>query len=234
MQAKLLVIFGPNLWLCDGPAVTGAAGFRFPTRMAVIRLRSGDLWIWSPVTVTDAARAELDALGPVRHIIAPNKLHDTFLADWAAAYPEAAVHAAPGLTEDLTGVGFASILGEEPDAAWAEDLDQALVTGNRIAEEAVFHHRESGAALVTDLVQHIPGDWYSGWRRIVARLDRMSGPAPAMPRKFRLAFRRQASTRAAAERILSWRAERLVIAHGPPLQSGAHAVLEEAFGWLAQ
>ena len=227
--------FGPDLWLNDGPIVTGAGGFRFPTRMAVVRLPGdGGLWVWSPVALTSEVRAAVDALGPVRHLIAPNTLHHTFLADWANAYPDARVHAAPGLAADVARTTIDATLGDAPDPAWAGAIEQVVVRGNRITMEVAFFHHPSTTALVTDLVQQLPPDWYQGWRAAVARLDRMTAPVPSVPRKFRLATTDRRAAREAVERILEWPAERLVIAHGAPVQTGGSQVLQQAFGWLVR
>lgn len=225
--------FASELWLFDGPAVTGAAGFRFPTRMAVIRLPGqGGLWVWSPVALTEDIRKAVDALGPVRHLVAPNSLHYTFLAQWAAAYPDARVHAAPGLSQDVAGTAIHATLGDEPDPAWAGILDQVVVRGNRITTEVVFFHRESATVLVTDLVQQIPRDWYRGWRAVVARLDLMTASRPSVPRKFRLATADRSAARIGVRRILEWPTDRLVMAHGAPVPSGGKEALRQAFGWL--
>lgn len=55
--------------------------------MAVIRLSDGRLFIWSPIELTDFLRAEVDTLGRVAHIIAPNSLHHLFLVEWKSTYP---------------------------------------------------------------------------------------------------------------------------------------------------
>jgi len=55
------------------------------------------------------------ALGPVRHLVVPNSLHHTFLATRAAAYPEARVHAEPGLTQHVAGTAIHATLGDELD-----------------------------------------------------------------------------------------------------------------------
>lgn len=227
--------FGSDLWLVDGPAVTGAAGFRFPTRMAVIWL-PGDrgVWVWSPVALTRDIRGAVDALGPVRHLVAPNSLHHMFLAEWAAAYPDARVHAAPGLTEKVSGTEIHATLGDAPDPAWAGIVDQVVVRGNVITTEAVFFHRSSATVLLTDLVQQIPQGWYSGWRAVVARLDLMTAATPSVPRKFRVATTGRAAARPDVGRILEWPAERLVMAHGAPVSSGGRDALRHAFGWLTR
>jgi hypothetical protein len=227
--------FGPDLWLTDGPAVTGAAGFQFPTRMAVVRLPGEHgLWVWSPVALTPGVRVATDNLGPVRHLIAPNSLHHTFLADWVRAYPDAQVHAAPGLTKQTAGTAINSVLGDAPDPAWAGAVDQVVVRGNRITTEVVFFHRSSATTLVTDLVQHIPKGWYRGWRAVVARLDLMAAPAPSVPRKFRVMTTDKVAAREAVERILDWPADRLVMAHGAPVETEGQATLQRAFGWLVR
>lgn len=225
--------FGSDLWLVDGPAVTGAAGFRFPTRMAVIRLpRSAGLWVWSPVALTPDLRAAVDALGAVRHLVAPNSLHHSFLSDWADTYPEAQVHAAPGLTPEAAGVKALSPLTDKAEPDWVGTVDQVIFRGNRITTEVVFFHRRSATVLVTDLVQQIPQGWYRGWRAVVARLDLMTGPVPSVPRKFRMATTDKAAARESLGQILAWPADRLVIAHGPPVPSGGKAALQQAFSWL--
>lgn len=227
----MLVPFGPDIWIADGGEVEGMAGFHFPTRMAVIRLGDGSLMIWSPVAPTAALRAEVAALGRVAHLVAPNSLHHLFLQNWLQTFPEARAHAAPGLAEKRRDIAFASELGDTPLPDWAGEVDQVVMRGNRITEEVVFLHRASGTVLVTDLIQHLPRGWFRGWRALVARLDGMTGPAPTVPRKFRLAFTDLAATRAAVQRILAWPAERLVIAHGAPVPRDAGPVLRAAFGW---
>lgn len=226
--------FGPDIWLSDGPVVTGAAGFMFPTRMSVIRLPGeGGLWIWSPVELTKARRAAIDELGEVRCLIAPNHLHHTFLAEWAAAYPGARVHAAPGLTAETAGAAIHSTLADEADPIWGGVIDQVVVRGNRITTEVVFFHRASSTVLVTDLVQQIPKGWYRGWRAVVARLDLMTASVPSVPRKFRFAMADKPTARHAVRRILDWPADKLIIAHGAPVESGGREVLQAAFDWLA-
>jgi len=223
--------FGPEIWINDGPVVDGMAGFHYPTRMAVIRLSAGDLVIWSPTTLTIPLRQAVEALGPVRHIIAPNSLHHMALPDWHTAFPGALVHAMPGVAEKRPEVRFASDLGDGPHLAWAGEIDQVIVPNN-IADEAVFFHRMSGTVIFTDLLQNLPRTWFSGWRRLVARLDLMTGETPRVPRKFRLALRPRAHVRAQVDRILDWPAQRVLMAHGTPVTDHARLFLRGAFDWL--
>lgn len=224
--------FGEEIWIADGPPVTAIAGFHYPTRMAAIRLPGNALFIWSPVALTTELRAEVEALGQPRYIIAPNSLHHLFVGEWLAAFPEAKLYAAPGVAEKRPDLAITATLSNDPEPHWEAEIDQVLIAGNALAQEVVFFHRPSGTVIFTDLLQQMPSDWYSGWRRFIARLDGMTGPQPAVPRKFRLAFRSRTRARADIARILSWPASRVLMAHGEPVETDAKAYLSKAFGWL--
>ncbi len=198
--------------------------------MAVIRLGSGGLFLWSPVALSDALKAEISALGPVAHLVAPNALHHMALADWAAAFPSARIHAAPGLRQKRPDIAFSTDLGPAAPPDWAGEIEQTLMP-NRIAPEIVFFHRASGTVLFTDLLQQMPRGWYRGWRALVARLDLMCESQPTVPRKFRLATDKRPA-RAALETILHWPAQNIVMAHGTPVAMDALAFLLSAFRWL--
>lgn len=229
----MLQEFGPNIWIADGPPVTAVAGFRYPTRMTIIRLRSGELVIWSPVAVTGDCRMEIEELGTIRHIVAPNSLHDSFLADWQQVCPKALFHAPPGLREKRPDIAFSETIAEGGTlAAFCEELQIVLVPGNRITSEAVLFHRESGTAVFTDLLQKFPKDWFCGWRGLVVRLDLMTQEEPAVPRKFRLAFTHRQAARSTIGRILDWPAEKVVMAQGSPVTRDGQAFLKRAFSWL--
>lgn len=230
-QGRGLQPFGPDIWIAAGDPVS-VLGFAYPTRMAVMRLPGGGLVIWSPVALTEDLRASVAALGPVQHIVAPNTLHHLFIGDWARGFPAAKVHAAPGLRAKRADLAFDSDLGDAPHADWAGALEQAVIRGNAITTEVVFFHAASGTALFTDLLQSYPDDWFSGWRRAVARLDRMLEQPPAVPRKFRLAFTDRRAARAGIARVLGWPIERVLMAHGTPVTQDARAYLRSAFGWL--
>src|ERR1700761_4097426 len=227
----MLQQFGPEIWIADGPPVS-TGGFHYGTRMAVIRLSDGSLFIWSPIQLTADLRAEVDALGDVRHLIAPNSLHHLFLDDWRRLYSRARSYAPPGLRRKRKDIDFSGDLGNGPIAEWATDIDQVVVPGNLITTEVVFFHRRSATVLFTDLVQQFPPDWFSGWRSTVARWDLMVGPEPGVPRKFRIMFVKRRAARASLALILAWPAEKVLMAHGTPVNQDGQAFIGRAFRWL--
>jgi hypothetical protein len=228
----MLKQFGPEIWIADGPLVS-TGGFHYATRMAVIRLSDGSLFIWSPIQLTDGLRAEVDALGDVRFLVAPNSLHHLFLDDWRRAYTSAKLYASPGLRKKRKDIDFVGDLSNRPIAEWADDIDQVVMPGNLITTEVVFFHRKSATVLFTDLVQQFPANWFSGWRAIVARLDLMVGPEPAVPRKFRNTFINRRAARVSLARILAWPAEKVLMGHGTPVNQDGQAFIARAFRWLS-
>ncbi len=227
----MLQQFDDEIWLADGPE-TAVAGFRYPTRMAVIRLSGGALFLWSPVALSDELRAAVDALGEVRYLIAPNSMHHLFLGDWRRAYPGARLFAPPGLRRRRRDIAFDGDLQDAPAPEWSQDIDQVMVRGNLITTEVVFFHRKSRTVLFTDLIQHFSPTWFTGWRAVVARLDLMAASEPQTPRKFRNAFVGRRAARAAIARILAWPAEKVLMAHAAPIEADGQAFIERTFRWL--
>lgn len=230
----MLTPFGTNIWIAEGPAIVAMMGFHYPTRMGVIRLADGRLLVWSPIALTDALMAEIDALGPLKALIAPNDLHHMYLQDWAAAYPNASLYGAPGLAQKRPDIAFDDELNDTAPPLWKGEVDQVVMRGNTITTEVVFFHRPSGTVLFTDLLQQMLAGWFRGWRGIVAKLDLIQGSEPRVPRKFRLAFRNRKLARKALDRILGWPAQKVLMAHGTPVVTDAAPFLRRAFHWISR
>lgn len=227
----VLVQFGREIWTADGPVVS-FYGFAYPTRMAVIRLSDGSLFIWSPVALSDSLRAAVDALGEVRYLVSPNALHHFYLGDWASAYPSARLYASPRLRRKRKDLAFDAELGDVPDPGWAADIDQVIVRGSIMLTEVVFFHRSSQTVLFADLIQNFPRDWFKGWRGFLARRGGIVAPNPGTPSDWRSSFINRRAARASFEKILAWPIEQVLIAHGDlPTGDGA-ALMRRAFTWL--
>lgn len=227
----MLQAFAENIWIAEGP-IADVAGFRYPTRMAVIRLADGGLFVWSPTALDGELMAAVRALGPVRHVVAPNALHHLHLDAWQDAFSPARFTAPPGLRKKRPDLRFDDELTDGSVHDWSGEIDHVLVHGNMITTEAVFFHRQSQTAIFTDLIQHFSPDWFSGWRAVIARLDLMTASHPEVPRKFRNAFVGRRAARAAVRRILEWPAERVLMAHAPPVTQDGQAFIRRAFRWL--
>lgn len=227
----MLEALAKDLWITNGP-VADVAGFRYPTRMAIIRLSDGGLFIWSPTPLSQKLKAQVDDLGQVRFITAPNSLHHLFVAGWRNAYPDAQLFAAPGLRKKCPDLRFDGDLKDQPNAGWAADIDQVIFLGNWITTEVVFFHRPSGTVFFTDLIQHFSADWFAGWRSLIAHLDLLTGPEPEVPRKFRYTFFNRHAARKAIRYVLTWPAEKVLMAHAEPVTENGREFIRQRFRWL--
>ncbi|MGH7924778.1 MAG: DUF4336 domain-containing protein [Candidatus Binatus sp.] len=227
----MLTEIARDIWIADGPCVS-FFGFPYPTRMKVVRLSDGSLWVWSPIHLTEQLSAELKLYGPVRHLVSPNKIHHLFLGEWVQAWPDARLYASPGLARRRRDLSFDAELGDAPDPAWSADIDQAIVHGSFFMDEVVFFHRGSRTAIVTDLVQRFDPATLPGWRRTVMTLDGMVGANGSTPREWRLSFWNRAAARRAKRKILDWNPERVIIAHGEWIRENGRDVLERALAWM--
>ena len=222
---------GEDVWIADGPAVS-FYGMPYPTRMGVVRLDSGALWVWSPVGLDDALRAELDALGPVAFAVEPNKLHHLPLKEWTDAWPDLQVWAPPGLAKKREDVHFVGELGERPPLAWVGQIAQVVFEGSFAMTEVLFFHRKSKTCFVGDLIQKHDPEAMKSWQRWVMKADGLVGPDGSTPREWRLTFIHREQARVSLEKALQWEPERLVIAHGAIAETGGTQVLRDSLDWL--
>ena len=217
-----------DLWVAEMPLFF--FGVALGTRMTVARLPNGDLFLHSPIRLDEDLRAELDALGPVAVIAAPNRFHHLFAGEALAAYPQAALYGAPGLETKRKDLAFAAVLGEEPEARWASVLCQHVLAGARKLSEVVFLHRPTRTLIVTDIVQSV-GRGADSWSRALLRLNGLH-EGPTVSRITRLAIGDRAALRGSVEHLLGWDFDRLILAHGEIVEAGAKDVFARVFGWL--
>src|SRR5487761_1385496 len=220
----------PNLWVADRP-------FKLPfilgdirTRMTVIRLADGSLFLHSPILLDPETRAALDQIGAVRSIIAPSKAHHLFAGDYLKAYPEAKLCGAPGLSGKRKDLTFASILGDEAEPDWRGQIEQHLFRGAPFLNEVVFFHRATRTLIFTDLVFNVS-------RRDApqARVFNWISGAPGRfgpHRLIRRAISDHEAARASVARILQWDFDRVIVTHGDVLDSGGRDRVRAAFAYL--
>jgi Domain of unknown function (DUF4336) len=226
---------GDAIWLAEGEIVS-FYGFPYPTRSVVVRLGDGGLWVWSPVRLTADLAAALDRLGPVAHLVSPNKIHHLYLQDWAARYPEASLWGPRSTIDKRRDLTFAGALTDNPPPAWRAELDQAWFRGSPVIDEVVFYHRASRTVILADLIENFSDaflhEHWRWWQRLYARPGGITTHRPRAPIDMRLTFIHRKITRQARDKVLSWECERVVMAHGEWQRDGGHAFLARSFDWL--
>lgn len=224
---------GKDLFVVDGPVVRDM-GITYNTRMTAVRLSDGSVWIASPVPVSFTTIAEITALGPVRHLVSPTPRHYWRLHAWHALFPEARLWSSPVTAVTLRNGPLleTETLGEPAPAAWAGDLDQAIVRGSALVSEVVFFHAASRTLLVEDLIQvheRRPGHPV---RNALITVGGVAAPRGGVARDIRLSFRDRAAARQSLIKILEWDFDQLVVAHGPVITHAGRRRVEDAFSWL--
>ncbi len=218
-----------DLYSLDHPLRVG--GLELGARTSLVRLADGGLFVHSPGTLGTGVRAEIEKLGPVRALVAPNRLHHRFLAENAAAFPEARVFGAPGVAQKQPGVRFDATLCDDAPPLWAGQLEQHVVRGVPSIEEVVFFHARSRTLLSTDLAFHVrtSDHWFT---RLFMRLNGGYGRfGPTRIFKHRV-LEDAAALRESLDRILAWDFERVIVAHGDVLERGGREAFRDAFAWV--
>jgi len=221
-----------HLWLVPYPV--RLAGTRFDARMTVIRLSSGKIVLHSPCAITPALTAEIAALGPVAHIVAPGNFHHIHIGAAQTAFPSAKTWICPGVERRHPGIRYDGVLGEAVPIEWAEEIDQVLVQGTRIMREVAMFHRASRTLILVDLIENFTdatpnvGGALKFWFKHVLRMWNHPRPAP----EYRMGWTDREAAANSLRRILLWDFERIVLSHGDLIERDAQEVALEAWAGI--
>lgn len=232
----------PDLWVADQPL--SVLGIQLGTRMTVVRLGSSGLFIHAPIPLTPALQRELDDLGPVQAVVAPNAMHHLYIGDYMKAYPQAQFFTAEGVAKKRPELRFNGVLGDRPEFLWGSDIDQLPIRGCPKLNEVAFLHRASRTLLVSDWLFNFSsrasgpdsspqasGPHRSLLTRFYLRLTGAWG-GPRQSRLLRTVITDKEAARASTERLLAWDFDRIIVCHGDILETGGHTALREATAWL--
>jgi len=217
-----------DLWVVDRPQ--RFYGLPVGTRMSVIRLAGGGLLLHSPIALDPYVRRELDALGPVRFVVAPNRVHHLYAGAVAKSYPDSRLWIGPGLEVKRPDLAYVAILGDEAPPEWRGQVDQVFFRGRPYENEVVFFHRASRTLIMCDLAFNFgPSAPLTTriWMRLMLSYGTF-GPSKLDP----LLIRDRPAARASLEKILAWDFDRVIVAHGDVLERGGRALLRDGYAWL--
>jgi hypothetical protein len=217
--------------------MSGPLDMQLPVRMTVLRLPDGGLLLHSPTRFSPGLGAALASLGPVRHLVAPNIAHWTFLEAWQRAFPDAVTWAAPGLRQRgqvrRSRVRLDDDLGSSAPVAWGGAITLVTVPGGFGFHEVALFHEPSRTLVLTDLVLNLEAPRLPALLRPVGRLFGVLAPDGMPPPYLRaiVRWRHRAAARA-AERLLALQPDRVIFAHGRWFERDGTAALRHSLRWL--
>ncbi|MFC2612200.1 MAG: DUF4336 domain-containing protein [Eikenella corrodens] len=233
--------FGSNIWIADGGIVRMAfplgLSIPFSTRMTVIRLADGGLWCHSPIEPNPELLSRINALGEVRHLVSPNRIHYAHIPAWQKHYPQATAWASLGVRERAAAqriaVAFDADLGSSAPAQWADDIAQLPFLGSPVMTETVFFHRASRTLILADLIENFEPAKFSNrfWAQVMKWVG-IAEPDGKTPPDWRATFRNRAAARESLAQILAWQPDKIILAHGRCYETNGTAELRRAFRWL--
>lgn len=224
-MAGALEPLAPDLWIQRGPL--RRLGVEYGRVGSLIRLAGGDLALVTPGPFSPRLAGAIEALGPLRHLVANNLFHNLFLAEWLAAFPGCLCHAVPGFRQRY-GLRVDRELGSAaPDVRWASAFAEYPVEGLPRVGEWLLLHRFSRTLIVGDLLFNLAPP--RGWRQsLMQHLLGLHG-GPARGRRYPGFVTDPQAFRASLERVLAVGFQRLVPAHGAPIETDAMGVLRRVW-----
>ncbi len=226
-----------DVWVAEQPM--RYFGLSVGARMTVIRLQNQEVVVISPVRMTDELATQLDRLGTVAYIIAPNLYHYFFAAEFKAHYPTATFWAAPGLKEKRPELPIDLVV--EPTAVNSNEselwscLEFVLFEGFRTLgaggmeelNECIFFHRATGTLIVTDTAFHFDENFPLLTRLTIKMGGSYRKLSPSILEK--IATRDREKVRRSVERVLRWDFERVIMAHGSIIEANGKEKFRQGY-----
>jgi hypothetical protein len=227
VEREMLEHLDEGLWVATAPH--SFMGLRLGTRMTVARLAQGDLWVHSPIALTPELRVAVDALGPVKHIVAPSMFHHLFAGHWQSAYPGATLHGPSALARKRPDLRLSATLEEAAGASWATELVPVHIDGCQL-DETVFVHRATRTVVSSDLTENFATSPH--WpTRMYLKASGVYGKV-GWPRVLRIVYRDRAAASRSLDTLLEHPFDRIVIAHGDIISGDAKRALRQTFEFL--
>jgi hypothetical protein len=150
--------FAPHVGIADGPfeylRMTGVTlPLPFTTRMTVVQLKNGDLFLHSPIAFDSGLARHLQSVGTIRHLVSPNQFHYAHIGEWSRAFRDAVTWASPGARQRARarGIDVEFKMNLDPDAPeqWRDELVASGIRNGSIGIVTWF-----------DFIEEVAPSWF--------------------------------------------------------------------------
>lgn len=219
-----------GIWISERKLWFGGVCLR--SRMTVIRLAGGKLWVHSASEPTPELCAALDRLGQVGWVVVPNRWHHIHAAAMKARYPEAQVIGPASAKLRNKSLALDVAIDDARLPSLVPELAPVALRGVPFLDETLFFHTKSGTLIGADLMMcGCPTDHWS-WRwvsRVLGQYQRYKAPPDV-----RWNTRGGPLVRQSLEELSRLPLERILVAHSDPVEDRPIKQLEEAWRFVRQ
>ena len=209
-------------------------GLEVGTKMTIISVDNNELVIISPIKINDRLLNQINEIGIVKHIIAPNLFHYLYASDFKKLFPSAIFWAGsdlkikcPHLSIDQTlnheGGNFNSSL----EYLFFDGFKTTTFNGFESLKEFVFFHSPSKTLILTDTAYNIDNS-FSPFLQLVAKITGdFNNLKPSFLEK--IATTDKEKIKESVKKVLEWNFDRVIVAHGSLIESNGKDKLRKGY-----
>lgn len=205
-------------------------GVRLRSRMTVVRLEGGKLWVHSASEPTPTLCDELDRLGEVAWVVLPNRYHHIHAPAMKARYPDARVIGPASAIPRNRRVAIDLPIDDPRLSSLVPELTPIPLRGVPFLDETLFFHTSTNTLIGADLMMcgcaadHFTWRWVS---HILGQFDRHKAPPDV-----RWNTRSSPEVRASIEQLAGLPIERILVAHSDPIEERPIEQLVDAWAFV--
>ncbi|KAH8806659.1 hypothetical protein DL96DRAFT_1537079 [Flagelloscypha sp. PMI_526] len=206
-------------------------------RSTAIKLENGSgVWVLASTPLTLDTKTAIDALGEVKWIMAADRVHYLYLAEFAKAYPEAKVILVKDLVPKMKaqGVRVDGAYGTDPEGTlygFEDEIDACYFSGS-LNKDVVWCHKPSGTVLVADLFYNLPAIEQYSKSKQSSKIP-LFGTFPPSSKMQQTFLASGLHDKAAMKRdvaiVNGWKFDRIIMCHGDVIESGGKKAWGEAY-----
>jgi hypothetical protein len=235
MNFKQLKQITSSIWVKEQPLKY--LGLEVGTRMTIVRLANEELALISPIKLNEQIITEINSLGTVKYIIAPNLFHYLYAQSCKNTYPSANLITPPGLEAKQPNIKSDLIFTQDV-IDFNGKLEYFLFAGYQIpspsgvtvANEIVFYHPESKTLILTDAAFNLDNSFPFITQlasRIIGCYQQLR---PSILEKIVTKDKKQITR--SIEKLLQWDFQKVIMAHGTIVENNAKQQLKEGYEWF--
>lgn len=224
-----------GIWTVEGQCVN-FHGFPYPTRSVIVRLTGGEIWVWSPIALTEELARSVESLGPVKHLVSPNKIHHLFLPEWKERFLDALLWGPQSTQDKRNDLRFQDALGSVAPDQWNDEFELFHVQGSLAMDEILFLHKRTKTLILADFSENfderfLETNW-RGWQRWLARRWGIVVGKGYAPLDWRMSFLKRSKLKELRQDLLSRDIDHVIMAHGEIQRSNGTEFLRKSLEWI--